>query len=1078
MTNGIDTSTQLVNNYLASLRAIHSTGAGTAETSYYPALHNLLSGLGAVGSRRWSSLPSPRGINGDFPDVALYDNRSNVLVLPIEVKGWDHSIEALAISPQAKRYAKSFGGGRILVTNLVSFAVSELDVASDTLRLRDLITLTDPISPLASPVDGAVARLLGLLDASTTVRGSITRPRAVADLLAYHGRRMMKTVDAAGDSKELLSAIGASFRDGLGMDLEAKILVPTTVQTVVYGLFAAWLEDETPDDFDWLSAAYRLRLPVYADMIHTILTPRIVQKCNLPPILEDTARMLSWVDRDAFTKMFDGGAIEYFYEPFLAAFDENLRRELGVWYTPKAVAEYQVARVHHHLKTDFGLADGIADSVESLILDPACGTGTYLTHILTAIRQHHLDSGQPEIVASQRAADAAKTRVIGFEILPAAFVIAHINVSHLLASWGVPLQDGERARIYLTNSLINWQPEGNPPAFPIEALAGEIAYAREVKNVEPVLAIIGNPPYEGFSAAETAEERELLKPWIEGLFSIYGVRKHRLGDLYVRFWRVSVYKVEKLTTRGIVSFITNRRWLGGRSFPIMRDAVRTAFDQVMVDDLHGDIHERLGNDGSIFTTATASGIRVGTAIVTGVRTSGTAALTARRRDLIGSGAQKRDQLSAFADDILKTDESYEEIQLSRAARWRFTSQAPSDAPALDEYFVRHFSGVQPVRDDAVLDVSKESLTVRMKAYYDFSGTSTEQLMSDYPAFAIERSRYVPAKVRAALAERNAIFESDRVVEFEYRPMTRRWMYWETRSKLLNEARRDLFESWVGVDGQRAIACAQIARRPGGARPIVTSAVPAYASTDPDARVFTRLIDYGTAMSAAPSDAFDLEVETAGELKGVQTAIDHSWIKAAREIGIRGSDTEVGDIIFYAIIAISASPDWLDLQPAQSDDFPVVPIPSDAQGLLKTATAGRLVADLLDLSVGVKNVTQGPLAPDLASVGVPTSFDAAILREGVRGQYGGIYDAKTETVWWDSSAGGGWSGIPRAVWEYSAGGFPILAKSLAYGVNQTLTAPDRELFMERARRLAGIIAMQTQLNELLVLAVASPLDNKS
>ena len=67
----------------------------------------------------------------------------------------------------------------------------------------------------------------------------------------------------------------------------------------------------------------------------------------------------------------------YFYEPFLEAFDPELRKQLGVWYTPAEVVRYMVARVDMALKEDLGIADGLAaDNV--YVLDPCCGTGTYL----------------------------------------------------------------------------------------------------------------------------------------------------------------------------------------------------------------------------------------------------------------------------------------------------------------------------------------------------------------------------------------------------------------------------------------------------------------------------------------------------------------------------------------------------------------------------------------------------------------------------------------------------------------------------------------------------------------------------
>ena len=79
-----------------------------------------------------------------------------------------------------------------------------------------------------------------------------------------------------------------------------------------------------------------------------------------------------------------GEAVPYFYEPFLQAFDPDLRKQLGVWYTPVEVVRYMVARVDRALKDDLGLADGLAaDNV--YILDPCCGTGAYLAETLRRI---------------------------------------------------------------------------------------------------------------------------------------------------------------------------------------------------------------------------------------------------------------------------------------------------------------------------------------------------------------------------------------------------------------------------------------------------------------------------------------------------------------------------------------------------------------------------------------------------------------------------------------------------------------------------------------------------------------------
>lgn len=569
------TAGRVTDAYLREVARVRRTQQATPETSYYPAVNSLLTGLGQLGRPRRSALSAPRGVDGQFPDVALYEDGSNVLAVPIEVKGAEPELDAIIRSAQARRYARTFGGGRVLVSNLRGFALAELDPLTDRLVERDRVELVAAAADLgvASPqvLQGSAERLAVMLESASTTRAALRDPALVARLLAYHGEQMNRAIRAAANPTRLLEAVQSSLRDGLEMELDERFLVPTVVQTLLYGLFAAWLDCPDPQDFEWVSASYTLAMPVYADMVHAILTPKFVRQCNLVPHLADAARVLSWVNRDAFVTAFEGGAIEYFYEPFLAQFDAGLRDRLGVWYTPRQIADYQVARVDHHLRVDLGIEQGLADPTV-LVLDPACGTGTYLTAVLRRIHQTHLRNGEPEAVAAQRTAQAASDRVIGFELLPAAFVVAHINLTRHLAALGVAVPSNRRLRVYLANALTGWGSDPRqPPPMPLPDLEAEIRAALEVKAEDPVLVVLGNPPYQGYSAAETAEERALMSPWTADLLHRYGIRKHRLGDLYVRFWRVGLQRIADLTGRGVVSFITNRTWLGGRSAPLMRE---------------------------------------------------------------------------------------------------------------------------------------------------------------------------------------------------------------------------------------------------------------------------------------------------------------------------------------------------------------------------------------------------------------------------------------------------------------------------------------------------------------------------
>lgn len=191
----------------------------------------------------------------------------------------------------------------------------------------------------------------------------------------------------------------------------------------------------------------------------------------------------------------------------------------------------------------------------------------HLAAVLRSIYDKHVSNGEPHEVALSRTMDAATSRVIGFEILPAPFVIAHLHIGRFLSGLGGVELDG-RLRIYLTNSLTGWPPHSPPEGLTLfPELEEELRGAEKVKHFEPVLVILGNPPWQGYSTAETDEERELLQPWLAPLWPVWGLRKHRMNDLYVRFWRMSIEKIASLTGRGVVSFITNRKWLGGRSYP-------------------------------------------------------------------------------------------------------------------------------------------------------------------------------------------------------------------------------------------------------------------------------------------------------------------------------------------------------------------------------------------------------------------------------------------------------------------------------------------------------------------------------
>jgi len=226
-------------------------------------------------------------------------------------------------------------------------------------------------------------------------------------------------------------------------------------------------------------------------------------------VLDWTANTLNRVmPQEFFARFNDAEAVQFFYEPFLEAFDPELRKQLGVWYTPTEVVSYMVARVDKALREDLGVSDGLAaDNV--YVLDPCCGTGAYLAAVLRRIDATLEDRGYGALKA-QVVKKAATSRVFGFEIMAAPFVVSQLQIGLLLQMFGAPFADdgSERASVYLTNALTGWEPiQGKPLPFP--ELEEERKRSDAVKQDVPILVILGNPPYNGYAGMAMHEERAL-----------------------------------------------------------------------------------------------------------------------------------------------------------------------------------------------------------------------------------------------------------------------------------------------------------------------------------------------------------------------------------------------------------------------------------------------------------------------------------------------------------------------------------------------------------------------------------------
>ena len=539
----------------------------------------------------------------------------------------------------------------------------------------------------------------------------------------------------------LEEALGVQFQGEQG----ARFFRSTLVQTLFYGVFSAWVlwARQTPPPsgaFNWHESVWHLRAPVLRALFQQLSDPGRLQPLGLVEVLDWTAAALNRVERDAFFARFsEGQAVPYFYEPFLQAFDPALRKQLGVWYTPPEVVRYMVARVDRALKDDLGIDDGLA-AENVYVLDPCCGTGAYLAETLRRIAANLQGQGLGALTGA-RVKQAATQRVFGFEIMPAPFVVAHLQVGLTMQDLDAPLaEDGaERAGIFLTNALTGWEPHAQKP-LPFPELEEERDRADRVKQDRPILVILGNPPYNGFAGMAVDEERELSAAY-RTTRRVRQPEGQGLNDLYVRFFRMAERRIAEKTGQGVVCFISNYSWLDSLSCPGMRERYLEAFDVVRIDNLNGDKYRtgKLTPDGSPdpehLLDARRSAGHPGRDRDRHTRTAqepSTRRPNVQFRNLWGQ--TKLDALAETAE--AKSDALYDAIEPVLPLGLPFAPVAVSpewfDWPALPDLFPTSFPGVTTSRDAFLVDIDPDRLRSRLASYFD-PELSHAEIARRYPA---------------------------------------------------------------------------------------------------------------------------------------------------------------------------------------------------------------------------------------------------------------------------------------------------------------------------------------------------------
>ncbi|MBD3337609.1 MAG: N-6 DNA methylase, partial [Candidatus Lokiarchaeota archaeon] len=643
------------------------------EESYYKDLDGLFKNYGAVrGIQNIDITILPKRTDAGNPDFRVWDGNYHITGY-IEAKApLITNLDHVESTDQLRRYILTFPN--VILTNFYEFRLyRDGQRIARAMIGRPVVARNLSTAPPVENVDKFI-ELLDLFFSFSLPK--VQTAQSLAIELAKRTRFLRDEVIAVeleengSKGHRQLSGFYQAFKKYLIATLTERQFADLYAQTITYGLFAA--RTRANDEFN--------RKLAYDYIPNTIGILRDVFRFisledppkSLQIIVDDIAEILNVADANKILHEYQRTGkgrdpIIHFYETFLSTYDPDIRERRGVYYTPESVVGYIVRSIHSILKTHFNLKDGLA-SEKVKLLDPAGGTLTFPAEAIRLAANEFINK-YGEGGLHRWINEHILKNYYAFELMMAPYAIGHLKIGFLFDELGYKMTDEQRFKLYLTNTLE--MEEIEQISIPgISSLSEESHLAHQVKQEQPVLVILGNPPYSGISANINEWTERLLKEDIDGAQSYYkadgkplGEKKLWLQDDYVKFLRFAQWKIQK-SGFGIVGMITNHSYLDNPTFRGMRQSLTQTFDEIYIIDLHGSSIRKEktpngGKDENVFD------IRQGVAIVLFVKTKNKKKTKIFHLDRYGLRIEKYDWL----DNHGFNTNDYEEI--NPASPWYF-----------------------------------------------------------------------------------------------------------------------------------------------------------------------------------------------------------------------------------------------------------------------------------------------------------------------------------------------------------------------------------------------------------------------
>ena len=600
---------QATKNYIEALKQIDFLQA--SETSLRTAFENYINEF-----IEEAKLPTFKVLHegkriGNFgvPDFRISFNNS--MIGYIETKKTDENFDKILKSEQIKKYKEL--SNNLIITNYFDFILIKIDDKNNEVIYRKNLCYLSDIQnkkfQLETEKESKTEELLKNFF-SQTPKG-ISTPKDLALALAVRCKNLKDfineelTTQKQQEEQDILYELYKAFKINIFAELNISEFSDAFAQMLAYGLFLAGLNADTklisiknaqdfiPSNFQLIKELYKffevLEKPEYKEtkwiIDETISIINNIQWVDLKQNLSFIKKTLPAFERLAGLDE-NADPYIYFYEPFLATYDYNLRKSKGVYYTPPQVVNFIVRAIDEILINTFQLSNGFADRNKVTVLDFATGTGTFLLEVFKIILEN-IPKESPE-KRKMIIQDHILKNLYGFEYLIAPYTIAHLKLSQFLKENGYEFQDKDRLQVFLTNTLEPVDKQLKVPFMP--QLSKETQAAQEIID-KPILVITGNPPYSGISKNNGKWISEQINKYkfVDG--APFGEKKHWLNDDYVKFIRFAQDKMDNVE-QGIVGIITNHSFLDNPTFRGMRQSLMNTFDQLYFIDLHGNAKKK------------------------------------------------------------------------------------------------------------------------------------------------------------------------------------------------------------------------------------------------------------------------------------------------------------------------------------------------------------------------------------------------------------------------------------------------------------------------------------------------------